>query len=426
MGGSNVFVSGVSSEFGALRDQVASDLRARGLSVKVQQDFRQEADSDTTLEKLHNYIRDCGAVVCIIGVRSGSKPTASEAARFAKMLPDGIIEASYAQWEFHFARYYKRRLSLHVAKNRYKRGSLEKGDDNFPTLQRSFLKYVVNTLGLDRDYFATTNQLCRSVLRQDWPSAGKAGADSDLRFMDGWGLASSFQRVLDERWDHFWGREWLFADIRAAVRSSPASRLFVVSGLPGSGKSAIFTSFIDKEHCGPVLAYHCCQRDKPPTLEPRGFVRNLAFMLAEELPNYRQTLEGMPHDNTLFNSNSEIDPVDLFSGLIIEPLTRVPPPEDERTFWIAIDAVDEAEEAGNSVIGREREGKAVRTIAGVIASEVGHLPPWLRIFATGRPNVVRESLTELFDHEGRKLTWLFEIDDKAYPEDINACIEGKL
>ena len=46
-----VVLSAVSSELGQARFQVASDLRARGLEVEVQEDFRQEAAADTTLRK---------------------------------------------------------------------------------------------------------------------------------------------------------------------------------------------------------------------------------------------------------------------------------------------------------------------------------------------------------------------------------------
>jgi hypothetical protein len=68
-----IFISAVTSEFGKARDSLAADLRSRDTFVRVQSDFRQEADSDTTLKKLHDYIRDCSAVVCVIGGRSGSR-----------------------------------------------------------------------------------------------------------------------------------------------------------------------------------------------------------------------------------------------------------------------------------------------------------------------------------------------------------------
>ena len=67
-----VFLSAVSSEFRRAREAVASDLRARGLEVKEQRDFRQEGDAPTTLHKLHDDIRDCAAVVCVVGMRSGA------------------------------------------------------------------------------------------------------------------------------------------------------------------------------------------------------------------------------------------------------------------------------------------------------------------------------------------------------------------
>ncbi len=99
-----VFLSAVTSEFGAVRDALANDLQARDLQLRVQRSFRQEAESDTLLQLLHDYIRGCNAVVCVIGSRSGACPPPAAAAAFAHMLPLGISEASYTQWEFFFAR----------------------------------------------------------------------------------------------------------------------------------------------------------------------------------------------------------------------------------------------------------------------------------------------------------------------------------
>src|SRR5258708_28983853 len=103
-----VFISAATSEFGKVRSAVASDLRSLGMFVKVQDDFRLEADADTLLRKLHNYIRDCSSIVLIIGDRSGARPTQIEAEPFAHLLPSGTTEASYTQWEFFFAHHYRR------------------------------------------------------------------------------------------------------------------------------------------------------------------------------------------------------------------------------------------------------------------------------------------------------------------------------
>jgi Domain of unknown function (DUF4062) len=162
-----VFLSAVSSEFGALRSAVASDLRARGVEVKVQEDFRQEADADTTLRKLHNYIRDCSAVVCLAGKRSGEMPPPPAVAPFAGVLPPDWPEASYTQWEFFFARHHGKRLSIYIARD-YEPEQAQPTGRDFPPLQERFVTYL-KAQGLDRGYFGTRDELRVHVLREDWP-----------------------------------------------------------------------------------------------------------------------------------------------------------------------------------------------------------------------------------------------------------------
>ena len=114
-----VFLSAVTSESGLARDALANDLQARDVQVRVQRSFCQEPGADTLLQLLHDYIRGCDAVVCVIGKRSGACPPPDAAARFAHLLPPSITEASYTQWEFFFARAHKRRLSLYLAEPDY-------------------------------------------------------------------------------------------------------------------------------------------------------------------------------------------------------------------------------------------------------------------------------------------------------------------
>jgi hypothetical protein len=108
-----VFISALSGEFGKVRSAVASDLRSRELLVIVQEDFRLGLGADTLLRRLHDYIRDCSAVVCIIGDRSGTGPMPIETAPFAHLLPSGVTQASYTQWEFFIARHFKREPYLY-------------------------------------------------------------------------------------------------------------------------------------------------------------------------------------------------------------------------------------------------------------------------------------------------------------------------
>jgi hypothetical protein len=163
-----IFLSAATSEFGKAREAVAADWRSREALLRVQSDFRLEAGSDTTLRKLYDYIRDCSAVVCVIGKCSGALPTPKEAEPFAHMLPSRITKASYTQWEFFFARHFKRRLLIYIAKDDYQPDlPAPTGDD--PELQRAFCDHIVKEQGIDRSYFANEDQLARAVLKEDWP-----------------------------------------------------------------------------------------------------------------------------------------------------------------------------------------------------------------------------------------------------------------
>ena len=87
-----VFLSAVSSEFKSVRSQLRADLHGgRGLEVRVQEDFRLEADTETTLAKLEKYIEGCDAVVSLIGARSAACPTPMEAAPLPGMLSKPVI-----------------------------------------------------------------------------------------------------------------------------------------------------------------------------------------------------------------------------------------------------------------------------------------------------------------------------------------------
>ena len=166
--GYRVFLSAVTSECGNARKLVASDLRSRGLEVRVQEDFRQEEGADTTLKKLHDYIKGCDAVVAIIGKRSGSFPPPAAAEPFKHMLPDGIERASMTQWEILFARKFGTRMSIYVASNNFvAAGEANPGDE--PASQLRLRDYLFEHCGLDRSEFHSAEDLSRLVLKEEWP-----------------------------------------------------------------------------------------------------------------------------------------------------------------------------------------------------------------------------------------------------------------
>jgi hypothetical protein len=114
-----VFLSAVSSDFKSAREALAHALRAAGFHVEEQDTFVQRGTAPRLLRKLHNYIEDCIAVVCLIGSRTGAFPQPAEAAEFPKILP--VATASYTQWEYFLARHFRPRLYLYVATETFPR-----------------------------------------------------------------------------------------------------------------------------------------------------------------------------------------------------------------------------------------------------------------------------------------------------------------
>ena len=89
-----IFLSAASGQFRECRQALASDLRARGAAVAVQEDFQQHGR--TLLEKLEQCIAGCDFIVALIGDAYGAEPE-------APARPAGRPRRSYTQWEYFFA-----------------------------------------------------------------------------------------------------------------------------------------------------------------------------------------------------------------------------------------------------------------------------------------------------------------------------------
>ena len=116
-----VFLSTVTDEFRAYRDQLRGDLTRHNVAVKVQEDFK--GLGGDTLGKLDTYIAHCDAVVHLVGDMTGSAPldveqqawlrdhadVAAKLPPLAEALRDGA-EISYTQWEAWLALYHGKLL----------------------------------------------------------------------------------------------------------------------------------------------------------------------------------------------------------------------------------------------------------------------------------------------------------------------------
>jgi WD40 repeat protein len=183
-----------------------------------------------------------------------------------------------------------------------------------------------------------------------------------------------FAPFLNEKRQHFCGREWLFAEVEN-WRTTSRERALLIVGDPGTGKSAIVAELVHRNPGGQVLAYHCCQADTKETLQPGRFVRSLAAMIASQLDDYAARLADPTVDEALSEASCARDPASAFEAGILTPLETVAaPPGGVR--YLLVDALDEALALA--------DGPSRATIVDVLASRLERLPSWLRLLATSR------------------------------------------
>jgi len=163
----------------------------------------------------------------------------------------------------------------------------------------------------------------------------------------------------------FIGRQWFFEDFDQWMRDENASRIYLLTGLPGIGKTAIAIKSIQQYNN--IAAYHLIRRGDSEKTSLRRAICSIAFQLSKQLPDYFELLLRIDIYRELNRCN---DPA-LFEVLITNPLLTC----QKRTepIVIVIDAMDE------SISGYSSD------FALFIANVIGKLPQWVRFFLTSRP-----------------------------------------
>lgn len=168
-----VFLSCVSKEFRPYRDMLAGDLRIPGVEVRVQEDF--VLGGHTTLAKLDAYIKDCDAVIHLVGSAAGWMPEPAEVSALVQQYPEftGRVTClkdlqterhSYTQWEAWFAVYHRVPCYVYQADPSASRGPEFVEDAGQKQLQEEHWRRLL-ALGKDRLTFRDEQHLCRQVLR---------------------------------------------------------------------------------------------------------------------------------------------------------------------------------------------------------------------------------------------------------------------
>src|ERR1019366_8525433 len=149
-----IFLSAVSNEFRAYRDQLGRDLTRQNVEVKVQEDFK-DLGGDT-LDKLDVYIAHCDAVVHLVGSMTGAAPGAQELRALLAKYPDltGTLPplgealkngtaVSYTQWEAWLALYHDKLLLIAKAAETAERGPKYAPTDKSRAAQSAHLARLV-------------------------------------------------------------------------------------------------------------------------------------------------------------------------------------------------------------------------------------------------------------------------------------------
>ncbi len=177
----------------------------------------------------------------------------------------------------------------------------------------------------------------------------------------------------------FTGRKWVFDEIDQWLAKPKTSRIFGITGLAGTGKSAI-AAYLCATREG-VAAFHICRYGDKDKADPRRCVASIAYQLSKQLPAYQQQLGALNNlESLIANGNAQA----LFDQLILQPLAQVPDPG--RKVVIVIDALDEA------------NAEDENDLASLIAGEFGKSPDWLGLIVTTRP--VREVTDPLQEMDG--------------------------
>ncbi|XP_050543251.1 protein TANC2 isoform X2 [Daktulosphaira vitifoliae] len=214
----------------------------------------------------------------------------------------------------------------------------------------------------------------------------------------------------------FLGRQWLMQDIDNTLHSESPG--VVITGLPGTGKTALLLQLVEhscfgrhksnfdsqtlndkdrqiitshiklpedfKSLASRVVAYHFCQADNNSTCLIPEFIHSLAAQLcqAPQLDLYKQhILTELNLQDSLSMRECIVDPDAAFTRGVLEPLntlSRLTNTIGTDSLIIVIDGLCEAE------YHRPDHGD---TIASFLVKHLPNFPSWLKVIATLRTNL---------------------------------------
>lgn len=214
-------------------------------------------------------------------------------------------------------------------------------------------------------------------------------------------LGVSFRVELDSADDNFTGRQWLFTKVENWLDGP--NPCLVIEGNAGSGKTALVAMLARHNAVGGIVAYHfCSQLQVQSTIDPVAFVRSIAAMLATAIDAYADQLATGQLAEWLEASDADT----MLCQGVLAPLRNVSMPG---TYYIAVDALDEADVVNDSV-----------SVPQLLADALEDFPPWLKLLVTTRPY---QHVQGLFSQAE---TCVLDQDNNEHLSDLSAYIARRL
>ncbi|KAL3889824.1 hypothetical protein ACJMK2_002151 [Sinanodonta woodiana] len=180
------------------------------------------------------------------------------------------------------------------------------------------------------------------------------------------------------------GRQWLLQNITDVILKEDFARtgVLLVADM-GFGKSALISHIVcaDSDQPGAqlrakLLAYHICRFDAFITKRADLFIRRLAGMIANVIPQFGSVLKTEYGVLSYLNSTKcNYDPIGCMDQSIVFPLSKIKSSIDKNQRKIVlIDGLDECEDTENNI----------NEILDVLERMAYRLPDWIKFICTTR------------------------------------------